>query len=221
MTDIKLSSTAGEPTQHLQEELTLTKTAYSAAWRDLRQAQQAHHSHRRSMLTMLEQRAVANQLEDVSAILKSIKSAEDTNNAYAKIGPALNPKSVSQLNRLLIPHDDGSLEELTDSSSIFDHLLHRGLHDFSQSEGTPLTHADLKSHLPNHRWSQEWEDLVQGQLPTTLPDTITDDVKTVLQALRSPSPATPDINITISDDDLLSAYRTCNESSSSSPSGRV
>ena len=88
---------------------------------------------------MLEKCVEENKLDDICAVLKTIHKAEDTTKAFAKIGSTLNPKIISQLDHLLIPSPDGTMEEITDSNAIFQNLLQRGLHDLTQSEGTPLT----------------------------------------------------------------------------------
>ena len=66
-----------------------------------------------------------NKLDDVSAILRTIQSAEKSLDAYTKIGPVLNPKEISQLDRVLVPSDDNTLTEVTESDKIFEQLLLR------------------------------------------------------------------------------------------------
>ena len=168
---------------------------------------------------MLQQRAQTNQLEDLSAVIKAIKSSEDTRRAFNRIRPCMNPRTISQLDKLLIPQDDGSLTEVTESNDIFDYLLKRGLHDLSQSEGTPLTSPPIRQHLPTHQWNQAWEDIVDGRIPSYLTSSIPADVHTVLTSLQRKPNIAP-IDITISNATLESAFAKCNEKTSSSPSGR-
>ena len=204
----------------ITEEINAASTAYRTALKELKETKGNQNRERKTFLTMLERRAEENKQSDVSAILKIINKAEDSTKAYAKIGNTLNPKTISQLDHLLIPSNDGSLQEVHDSSEIFNHLLQRGLHDLSQSEGTPLTKDIFRETLNTHRWTAKWEALAKGEIPNTLPTDIPSSVETVLKSFQPASQSDQKINTIITNTDIERAFNSSNEKTSSSPSGR-
>jgi len=206
----------------LQAESETVRQALAQAYRTLRQCQTNHESLRATHLIQVAQQAEEHNNQSTVKAIRNIETAEHRDQMFAKTKRFLKAEQQHQLDRLLVPDSSGNLQEIVDSHDIFTHLLDRGRHDFSQSEGTPLTLPHVKSILPTHHWSDAWENLLSGELPPNLPTERLDPSVTIaLQALRRPPELlSSEIPYQVSTEDFASGFQAANERTASSPSGR-
>ena len=173
--------------------------------------------HRNDFLRLqIEAYRTAGSTDDEKA-LKNIQYREYKRRVFRKLRGVMGKLKSSGLDHILRETVNGTTERIGKKEDMFKAIIERNIQHFSQADGTPFTIDPLKSLIGPTATSDFCDEIIKGRIDLSEMD-IQDASKAILSHLGCNKDNT-EIDVLISDEDILQGYKKWNENTSTSPSG--
>jgi hypothetical protein len=221
-----------------------------AAYQQLRSKQKDHHTLRQTYLEELAEAIVlfhdptldTNNAEPIrqertTIQLRQLQRREKQKRIYRKIGTTLAPNKSLGLTRVDIPDptakgpDLGSPEDpktwkgpwisITKPEEIARIVCSINTKQYNQAMNTPFGAGPLATTIGRNADTVAAKALLEGTMPAEVISSLLPETVRILQTLATPTTQLPlTTDAVISEEDFVSTFRSANEATSSSPSGR-
>jgi len=170
----------------------------------------------------VEEYARTNNMEK-AAVVPQMAQREKAKSIFQKLS-YYNGKAHTPLKQILVLDHPDDMEsttwtEVVEATAIWEALLNNGRAHFSQATDTPFVTGPVANLIGPYNFNEHAQDILNGTFNI---DSITDDIelRDVVKAMRYDDPSNPpNIDCSISIEQLKQGFKDTNESTSSSPTG--